>query len=696
MNKIVLSSAVALLLFTSGVLYANTTAPVPKTMHPSWDVNKDGLNDCEDDGSCDDSVDYSLPRGADVVSYTENFYKAVNREWLATHEVSPQSGKVSNFEIIIEDVNQDLKKLLEALEKSDKLTVDEQKILDLYRSFSNVEYRNKLGMTPLNKGLETIRSAKTHDDIAMLFSKLGNEGVNTPLTIAPEIDKKDSTRYMLLMLQSGVSLERDVYLGKGDKEIQKLKYYREYLVDALTMAKLDNVQKRVDDLIKLETEIAKIQWSILQLKEASTSYNIAKFDKANSILSNLNLGRYFETRSIKKDIDIDMMQEEYLKTFNALFVKIDVEQWKAYLEAKYVDSYGEFTVPAFSDLNFEYRKKLGEVSEKSPDWKKNLGMVNRMLGMSLGKLYVESEFDVKSKQKTKEIIGAIVAQYREKITNSTLFSKETKAGALKKLDNMAFNIGYPDKWQDYTALKIDKKDLIGNFARYIAYANARSFAKMNKPVDHSEWGMTPQTINAFYTPPFNKFIILAAILNKPFFDINASDAKNYGAIGMVIAHEIGHSFDDKGSRYDYQGNMLDWWTKEDRAKYNKRAEALISQANHFEYLPKQYLNGKLEIGEIIGDLNGVTMALAAYEKIIKEKGLDRKASLKEFFIQLAKVWRNKTEPHLLEHIVHIDPHPVSEFRVNGILKNIDTFHEVFETKEGDGMYMAPEKRVKLW
>jgi predicted metalloendopeptidase len=414
------------------------------------------------------------------------------------------------------------------------------------------------------------------------------------------------------------------------------------------------------------------------------------------MLSNLNVGRYLDTVGIKKDMPFDITYKEYLKAFNELFVKIDVESWKSYLEAQYIKKYSWTTITAFGDATFEYKKSLGLASKQSPMWKRGQAQVNKMANMLLGKLYIKEYFDPATKTKAKSIVEDVIAEFKENISSSKLFSQPTKDRAMKKINNMKFNIGYPDEWQNYDTLKIDKADLFGNYKRYMAYKDARYIAKLDKPVDKSKWAYAPQVLNAYYAPNENKFVLLGAILQKPVFDINASDAKNYGGIGMIIGHEIGHGFDDHGSRYDYLGNASDWWEKEDRVKYTERAESLISQADHFEYLPNKYLNGHLEVGEIIGDLNGVNISLAAYEKIIKEKGLDRKASLKEFFISLAKVWRNKTEPHVLERIIHIDNHPVSEFRVNGVLKNVDTFHEIFETKEGDKMYLAPEKRVKLW
>lgn len=691
-KQILTACSVALL---SLPLYASQ-APAPKTMHPSWDVDKDGVNDCEKDGSCDHTVDYSLPRVNKTVNYTDNFYKAVNEEWLSSHEPKPEIGQISGMSIISEGTELQIKKILDRLDKAKKLTVDEQKVIDIYRSYVNVEQRNKIGIAPMANDLKMIESAKTHEDIAKLIPTLYKIGVNAAVEIPSMVGKKDSTKYSITAMQTGLDLSKDIYLKKDKPNLEKIKHYREYLTKILTLAKLKNVDKKVDDILKLETKLAEIQFDRVELRNLKTSYNPADFKMLDTILSNFNFGQALEILNIKKDMPFDITYKEYLKALNELFVKIDVESWKSYLASQYIKSYGALTITAFSDASFEYSKSLGLVSKQSPMWKRGQDAVNTMADMLLGRIYIKESFSPATKVKSKVLVENIIAEFKEKISSSKLFSQPTKERAMKKINNMKFNVGYPDKWQNYDALKIDKADLFGNYKRYMAYEDARYVAMLRKPVDKSKWGMAPQILNAYYSPSENKFVLLGSILQKPVFDINASDAKNYGGIGMVIAHEIGHGFDDHGSRYDYLGNASNWWEKEDRVKYMERAESLISQADHFEYLPGKHLNGKLEIGEIIGDLNGVNISLAAYEKIIKKQGLDRKASLKEFFISLAKVWRNKTEPHLLEQIVHVDNHPVSEFRVNGVLKNVDTFHEIFETKEGDKMYLAPEKRVKLW
>jgi len=515
-----------------------TQAPAPKGMHPSWDVDKDGVNDCEKDGTCDDSVNYSLPRGTDVVSYRDNFYKAVNREWLASHEIDPEYGQSSNFVDVTKKIDAELKAIIERLDKADKLTSDEQKIIDYYHSCIDVDYRNKIGIAPLKEGLEIILSAKTHDDIAAIFAEYQKIGVNIPINLDVAFDKKDSKKFDIFVMQSGVALDKDKYTSKDKRAIKELKYYRQYITDILTLAKVDNVSNIVNDYIKVESKLAEIQLDVVGLKNLIKVYKIADFKKLNSILSNINLERYLKVNGIKQSETFTIEQEDYLKAFNEAFIKIDVEVWKSYLIAKYIGKYGASTITEFNKKSFEYNKNLGLVKKRQSLEDRTLSITNQNLGMLLAKLYIKYNFNPKSKIKAKELIDNIIAQYRITISKSTLFSEKTKKKALIKLDKMVFHIGYPDKWQDYSSLKIDKHDYIGNNKRVTAYNMSDALNMLGKPLEDTKWlAHPPQVVNASYNSSTNQFVILAGILNKPFFDLNASDAYNYGAIGMVIAHE---------------------------------------------------------------------------------------------------------------------------------------------------------------
>ena len=330
------------------------TTRVAKRMHPSWDIDKDGVNDCEKDGSCDHTVDYSLPRGTDVVSYTENFYKAVNREWLSSHVPNPETGRTSGLTEIGEDTKLQIKKILDRLNKAEQLTADEQKVIDLYNSFVDVEQRNKIGVAPLANDLQMIQSAKTHDDIAKLFSKLSVMDVDTAVAIGGIPGKKDSTKYVITAMQDGLGLSKETYLKKDKRKLEEVKYYREYLTNILSLAKLENVEERVDFILKLETKLAEIQFDKVKLRDLSTTYNPTDFKVLDATLSNLNLDQYLDTLGIKKDMSFDITHKEYLKAFNELFVKIDVESWKSYLESQYIKSYGAVTTTAFGDAYSKY------------------------------------------------------------------------------------------------------------------------------------------------------------------------------------------------------------------------------------------------------------------------------------------------------------------------------------------------------
>ena len=322
--------------------------------------------------------------------------------------------------------------------------------------------------------------------------------------------------------------------------------------------------------------------------------------------------------------------------------------------------------------------------------------LNNNVGMLLGKIYVADAFDENMRETLQGIIKNIVDSYRIAINESPRMTSATKSKAIEKLDKMKFRIGYPDKWQDYSSLEPVPGTLVENHMRIQRYENKRNIDKLSKPVDKDEWEMPPQTVNAYYVPTKNIFVLLAGILHEPFFSTNGTDAEHYGGIGFVIGHEIGHGFDDKGSRFDGDGNLVNWWSKEDTEAYNKIKNALIAQADNYEILPGKYLNGELEIGEIMGDASGAEISLRAFQNIIKSKHLDPDQGYRDFFIQLAKTWRDKLRPDFQLLILDKDPHPPSEFRANGIVKNFDEFHTVFITKPGDAMYMAADERVHIW
>jgi predicted metalloendopeptidase len=389
------------------------------------------------------------------------------------------------------------------------------------------------------------------------------------------------------------------------------------------------------------------------------------------------------------------MQPEYLQQLNQLFPTVDVATWKQYLSTRVLLNYAELLGDDFREVLSQYNIARGSYAKEPPRWQLAIAYIDERVGMLLGELYIEAYFDDSIKAQVNAIKDNIHAEYRHAITHSRRLSAQTRQSALHKLDKMAFQIGYPDKWQDYSSLSIARDDLVGNDMRIAQYEHLRNVRKLGMPVDRQEWYISPHNINAFYNPGTNTFVLLAGILQEPFFSAQGDQAVNYGGIGFVIGHEIGHGFDDQGSRFDADGNLANWWTSEDAAKFAKLSEQLIVQANEYEILPGHYLNGELEIGEIIGDLSGAEIALRAFNRLADDMD-NPPAAKRRFLDQLAITWRNKMRDEYLLNLLQSDPHPPSEYRANGTVRNLDEFHYIYQTKAGDDMYLAPKERVRLW
>jgi len=390
----------------------------------------------------------------------------------------------------------------------------------------------------------------------------------------------------------------------------------------------------------------------------------------------------------------------YFEKFATIFAAHDLQTWKDYLAFNLVDSFASRLSQDFVDLHFAFHSTtLNGIPEQQPRWKRAVNATSGVLGEVLGQQYVERYFTPEAKAKMDALVKNLTKAYGESIQQLAWMSDETKAKALEKLAAFTPKIGYPDKWRDYTNLEIKADDLVGNYLRYAKFDHMEDVAKIGKPVDKADWGMTPQTINAYYSPVRNEIVFPAGILQPPFFDMTADDAVNYGAIGAVIGHEIGHGFDDQGSKYDGQGNLRSWWTDEDRAAFDVLGKKLVAQYDKFEPIEGQNVNGSLTLGENIGDLAGVTIGYKAYQMSLAGQPaveIDGLSGAQRFFMGYAQVWRSKSREDALRAQLLSDPHSPGEFRVNGIAPNVDAFYEAFDVKEGDAMYLAPEDRVKIW
>ncbi len=625
-----------------------------------------------------------------------NFYETVNSEWLQAAEIPDDRMGIENFMLLAERGGRQMRDVIEKFQHATHLTSEERKLVDLYNSYMNMERRNELGLTPIREDLDAIDACRTHKDLPVLFVEFAKSGTVSPVIFVVTPDPKDSTRHVVSLTQGGLGLSQALLTGEDERAVLQRGLYADHLKTLFSLAKISDPENRVQRILALEVELAGIQWSPTENRDAQKTYNKYDYATLQADLSQYSLDGILSVLGLPHDADFVVQQPSYLKALNGLFEEIDVSVWQDYLRARLLVNVANLLTEEFNQAHSDYSKKQGLVLVEPPKWKQGMDFMNSSVGMLLGKVYVENYFDQHAKEKIDHLVGEIQKEFKTAISGSSRFSEATKKKALYKLANMAYNVGCPDEWRDYSSLEIHADDLIGNAKRAASYEYGRNLSKIDKPVNRTEWDMSPHEVNAFYQPNMNKFVLLAAILQEPFFDPNGCDSMNYGGIGFVIAHEIGHGFDDQGSLYDADGNLNNWWTDEDRREFSSVKQRLIEQANNYEIRPGKHLNGELEIGEIIGDLNGAEIALSAYLRLAESKGLDLQQAKKDFLEQLARVWRNKYREEVILMLIENDPHPAGEYRANGTVKNMDAFHEVYETEPGDEMYLDPAKRVRLW
>jgi len=636
---------------------------------------------------------FSFAKG--IPEYQTNFYQAVNKAWLSSHSIPKDQVGVSNFSLLNDRIVEQTKEVIKRLQSKKRLSHDEQNILNYYLSYYDMKTRNTLGIKPIKKGLSAIDAVKHSNDLSQIFVMFEEGITDLPIAMGMGADLNDSTQYIVTVGQGGTSLLKKHYALKDEDAKKQMKALKHLFAKLFTLAGYDNVEKRVANAIEVERTLSEVQWDLLKHRDPTYTYHIMPYSKIKQMLSNLDMDAMLKAAHIPLDVTFNVAEPSYLKALNGLLKKIGIEKWKDYARIHYISSYSGMLSKDFDKALTAQQQELG-LGEKEPSLEDRAISLVQGSDMLFGKVYVEHFFDKGSKEKIKEIITRIKETYEDAITHSQRLSPSTKKAALHKFHTMKFNIGYPDKWIDFSGLELKADDLIGNIQRFSQFNDLRESKKLGGKVDREEWGYPPQAINAYYSPQTNKFVLLAAILQKPFFDANGSAAVNYGGIGFVIGHEMGHGFDDQGSRFDFEGNMKDWWTAEDHAKFDALKKELIVQADKYEVLPGKFAKGELEIGEIIADVSGAEIALRAFLKEVEAKGLPRKEALRAFFMQLAKTWRSKYLQQVKQMLLDTDPHPADEYRANGTVKNMDAFYEAFDVKEGDKMWLKPEERVKIW
>ena len=633
----------------------------------------------------------------------DDLFRHVNGAWLARTAIPADRANYGTFVQLTEQAETDLAELIQGAAKSPNRPAgsNAQLIGDLYASFMDEAAVNSLGAAPLKPRLAEVDALKTTAELADLLGRFSMIAIGGPVNGFIEADAGDPTRVAVYLAQAGTALpDRDYYLNNDKRFADIRDKYRQYLEKVFTLAGRPNAAADAGVVLALETDLARIQWTRVESRDAVKTYNKYPIAKLVEEMPGFDWIAWARPQQLDKQPEWVISQPSFFKSFAAMVPERPLETWKAWLAAQVISHYAPLLSQPFQDAAFDmFSRTLSGQQEQRLRWKRGVQFVNGSVGEALGQLYVARHFPPASKTRMETMIANLVEAYRQSIGELDWMTPDTRKEALAKLARFTPKIGYPNRWRDYGALKIAPTDLVGNADRASQLESEYQISKLGKPVDREEWLMTPQTVNAYYNPVKNEIVFPAAILQKPFFDVQADDAVNYGGIGAVIGHEIGHGFDDQGRRYDGDGKLRDWWKPADEAEFSKRAKRLVEQFNQYSPVPGLTVNGELTLGENIGDLGGLAIAHRAYT--ISRKGLpapviDNLTGDQRFFMGWAQAWRAKAREDYLRRQVLADPHSWAEFRANGPLGNIDAFYAAFDVKPGDKLYRAPDIRVKIW
>ncbi len=640
-----------------------------------------------------------------AVRAQDDLFRHTNGHWLATTEIPADKARYESFTQLNDETQQQVKGLIEAAANnpSNAPGSEAQKIGDLYGSFMDEAHLDALGAKPLDAEMKRVDKLKTYKDMAALMAHYNQIGVTAPVDLDVEQDAKDSTHYIVNMGQSGLGLpDRDYYLKADDAKLAKIKQeYQAHIEKMLGMIGDKAAKKEAAQIVALETQMAKWQWTKVQNRDPQKTYNKEAVAKLSKFAPGFDWPTYVGALGLDgKGDDLIVNQPSYLQDFAKSQKKTPMAVWKAYFRWHLLSAYANYLSKPFVDEHFAfYGTAVRGIPENEARWKRGVDLTDGKIGEAVGKLYVDKYFPPENKARMLALVHNLIGAYRQRIATLDWMSDSSRKEAFAKLDKLMVKIGYPDKWRDYSALTIARDDLVGNVMRATQFEYNRNLNKLGKPIDRTEWGMTPQTINAYYNPLMDEIVFPAAILQPPFFNVKADDAVNYGGIGAVIGHEMSHGFDDQGSQFDSDGNLRDWMTPEDHAKFNTKKAALVAQYSAYSPVPGYNVNGELTLGENIADNSGLTIAYLAYQMSLDGKPapvIDGVSGDQRFYLGWAQVWRGKRRDAEQIRLIKVDPHSPPEFRANGAAVNQDGFYKAFDVKPGDKMWVAPDKRDHIW
>ncbi len=640
-----------------------------------------------------------------TVSPGDDFYRFANGGWLDANPVPNDQTVWTEFDVLTEQNNNRIKNIIEELSKNNNLKAgsDEIKIRDYYATGMDTAKINQLGVSPLQPLFDKIANIKTTEDFVNTMTYLQTMYINPLFYIYGDADKKNSSIVIANIGQSGLGLPNKEYYLSDKKHFNKIRsQYMKYISNMFKLIGDDNktAEENAKTIMQIEKSLAEISFSMLELRDTKRNYNKLTVDELAKASPNIDWKKYFQNIGYPEIDSLNVAQLPFIKNLSNIIVETQIEDWKIFLKWELLNSLASYLSSDFENESFDfYNRTLSGQKQMETRWKRVLSKTNRSLGEAIGKIYVEKYFTAEAKEKMIALVKNLRAALAIRIDNLAWMSEKTKKAAKEKLNAFTVKVGYPDEWKDYSELKVGTNSYVENAINARKFAFKFNMDKIGKPINKKEWGMSPQTVNAYYSPATNEIVFPAAILQPPFFNLHADDAVNYGGIGVVIGHEMSHGFDDQGSQYDKDGNLKNWWEDEDAKKYKEQTQKLVEHFNGFVAIDSFHVNGELTLGENIGDFGGLTIALEAL-KIAKKGDLSKKIDnltlMQRFFLSYAVIWRSNIKDEALKRQVKEDVHSPAKFRVNGGLFNVPEFYDAFNIKEDAKLYRSPEQRPIIW
>ncbi|OXB25476.1 endothelin-converting protein [Flavobacterium tructae] len=652
------------------------------------------------------NVSYMNPK----ISAGQDFFQYVNGTWLSKTEIPSDRTTWGSFNELIKKTDKDAMSILKEASKNPKYKsdTDQGKAVNLFSTILDTVGRNKAGIKPLQPYFKKIDAIKNIADLQKYLTEIGQEGNSVFFGIYIGADEKNSSKNSVMLYPNRLGLpDQDYYISEDKDSKEKRSKYVLHLARMMQFAgeSPEKAKQSAAGILALETQLSKPRLNRVESRDSRLQYNPMTVAELQKLTPAINWDAYLSSLGLAKLQSIVVTEPKYMKALQTVFTENKVALWKEYLKWDLLNSYASELSTDLETANFDfYSKTLRGAIKQLPREEKALQVVNSSVGEALGKLYVEKVFPAEAKAKAVDMIHNVIQAYKTRINNLSWMSAATKIKAIEKLDKLTVKVGYPDKWKDYSALEIKGVAEGGSYFENMVNLSKWNFKKgidkLYKPVDKTEWGMSPQTVNAYFNPSYNEIVFPAAILQPPFYNYQADEAVNYGGIGAVIGHEISHGFDDSGARYNAEGNLVDWWTPEDLKQFTALGTALADQYSALEPLPGIHVDGKFTLGENIGDLGGINAAYDGLQLYLKAHGnpglIDGFTPEQRFFISWATVWRTKTRDEALKNQVKTDPHSPGMYRAVVPVQNVDAFYDAFGIKKGDKMYVNPDKRVKIW